>query len=485
MTEPASGLLTTDHILSVGQKLLELRPQAEVLESVLHAAASAVRAETAMILLRNEKGMPYVAAQKYEGSGQARKLEDISSSLLSAAFDKGEFVLWESAVEDPRFSGKSSIILQGIQAAVIVPLASRSETIGAIYLDSRTDRTRFDQRNREPLQTLAALSTLAIENSRRYEQARRSQSTEGNPLLVGSSPVMQELFAMIARLAASDLPVLILGESGTGKELAAREIHAQSSRKNKPFMALYCGNVAPQLFESELFGHKRGSFTGATADKPGLVEAAAGGTLFLDEIADIPSDMQPKLLRFLQEGEFRAVGDTKTLRSDVRIVAATNRDLRAEVKANRFREDLFYRLYILPLTMPPLRERPADLPFLVRHFIDKHGSKARGPAGISPEALRRLMSYHWPGNVRELENAVARALVVARGERLEPEDILLPEANGTNADDLSWKAAERRHILRVLNQCAGNKSRAAELLGISRRYLHYKLKEWGEAKDEA
>jgi Nif-specific regulatory protein len=484
MPEPSSGFLNTDQILTVGQKLLELRPQSEVLESVLEAAATAMRAETAMILLLDGKGLPYVAAQKYHGSGQARTLEDISSTLLNPAFEKGEFVLWESAVEDPRFSGKSSIILQGIQAAVIVPLTSRESTFGAIYLDSRTDRTRFDKRNREPLMTLAALSTMAIENARRYEQARRSQSAEGSSSLVGSSPVMQEMFAMIVRLAASDLPVLILGESGTGKELAAREIHARSSRHGKPFMALYCGNVAPQLFESELFGHKRGSFTGATADKPGLVEAAAGGTLFLDEIADIPTDMQPKLLRFLQEGEFRAVGDTRTLRSDVRIIAATNRDLRADVKAGKFREDLFYRLYILPVTMPPLRERPTDLPFLVRHFIDKHGSKARGPAGISPDALRRLISYSWPGNVRELENAVARALVVARGDRLEPEDILLPESDGDHSDDLTWKAAERKHILRVLNQCAGNKSRAAEMLGISRRYLHYKLKEWGEARDD-
>jgi Nif-specific regulatory protein len=280
------------------------------------------------------------------------------------------------------------------------------------------------------------------------------------------------------------LPVLILGPSGTGKELAAREIHAQSVRGAKPFMALYCGNVSPQLFESELFGHRRGSFTGATGDKAGLVEVAVGGTLFLDEVADIPSDMQAKLLRFLQEGEFRAVGDTKTRKADVRIVAATNKDLRREVKEGRFREDLFYRLYILPLEMPPLRERLSDVPFLVRHFIDKSGGKSRGPNGISPEALRKLMAYSWPGNVRELENTISRALVVARGARIEPEDILLPDDAGLDdhPEDLSWKTAERRHIMHVLSGCGSNKSKAAELLGISRRYLHYKLKEWEEHK---
>lgn len=481
-----SGILTSEQILSVGQKLFELRPISEVLESVLEACASAMRAETALVLLKDERGRFDVAAQTYSGKGEPRTLADISTSLLDEAMQKGEPVLTESAIEDPRFSGRSSIILQGIQSAVIVPLVGGEGVTGAIYLDSRSDRTRFREQNLGPLATLAAFSTLAIENARRYESAKRSAAKGSKGFLVGSAPVMQELFALIERVAASDLPVLVLGESGTGKELAAREIHAQSTRGVKPFMALYCGNVAPQLFESELFGHKKGSFTGATSDKPGLVETAAGGTLFLDEVADIPADMQTKLLRFLQEGEYRAVGDTKVRKADVRVVTATNKDLRSEVKAGRFREDLFYRLYILPVTMPPLRERLSDLPFLVRHFLDKYGGKGHGPGGISPEALRKLVGYSWPGNVRELENTIARAMVVARGERIEPEDLLLEKGSDAEdaTDDLSWKAAEKRHILRVLNSCAGNKSRAAELLGISRRYLHYQLKEWGEEKDE-
>ena len=482
----ASGILAPDQVFSVGQKLFELRPLAEVLEAVLDACATAMLAETAIIFLKDEHGKMRAAAQKYSGQGEPRGPSDISSSLLDEAVQKGEAVLAESAIEDPRFSGRSSIILQGIQSAVVVPLVGREGVTGAIYLDSRSDRTRFQEKNLSPLSTLAAFSTLAIENARRYESAKRSARAGVKSLLVGASPVMQELYALIERVAASDLPVLVLGESGTGKELAARDIHAQSVRAEKPFLALYCGNVAPQLFESELFGHKRGSFTGATADKQGLVEAAAGGTLFLDEVADIPADMQTKLLRFLQEGEYRAVGDTRTRKADVRIVAATNKDLRAYVKAGNFREDLFYRLYILPVIMPPLRDRLSDLPFLVRHFLDKYGGKGRGPSGISPEALRRLMNYSWPGNVRELENTIARALVVARGERIEPDDLLL-EATHELAEiptDWSWKAAEKRHILRVLNACGGNKSRAAQLLAISRRYLHYKLKEWGEERDE-
>lgn len=473
----SSEQLSTDQVLAVGQKLLELRPFAEVLDSVLSAAVNAVNAETGLILLRDEKGKLNVAAEKHRS--EPRGLEQISNSLLDEAFARREPVLTENAVGDPRFSGKSSIILQRIQAAVILPLVSRERIIGAIYLDSRSDRSQFNRQNLEPLATLATFSTLAIENARRYEQAKYAQSEIKSSTLVGSSPAMQELFALIERVAASDLAVIVTGESGTGKELVAREIHQQSVRREKPFMALYCGNVAPQLFESELFGHKKGSFTGATADKRGLVEEAAGGTLFLDEVADIPPDLQTKLLRFLQEGEYRAVGDTKTQKADVRIVAATNKNLQSEVVANRFRNDLFYRLYILPVDSPPLRERLSDLPFLVRHFLEKYA--ANRPLGVSPEALRRLMAYSWPGNVRELENTIARALVVARGDRIEPDDIMLTESSGENdPDDLTWKMAERKHILRIVSICGGNKSRAAEMLGLSRRYLHYKLKEWEE-----
>ncbi|MBI5058736.1 sigma-54-dependent Fis family transcriptional regulator [candidate division KSB1 bacterium] len=480
-----SGLLTSEQILAVGQKLMELRPLAEVLDAVLDMAAETMHAETALILLK-DSGKLSVAAQRHTGAGVARGLADISTSLLDEALTKHEPVFTESAIQDPRFSGKSSIILQGIQAAVIVPLSETLYVRGAIYLDSRSDRTLFSPQNIGPLSTLAALSTIAMENARRYDIARRElqllkgEKAKARGGLVGSSPSMMELYSLIERVAASDLPVLITGESGTGKELVAREIHQSSERRGKPFLALYCGNVAPQLFESELFGHKRGSFTGATQDKQGLVEAARGGTLFLDEVADIPGDLQTKLLRFLQEGEYRAVGDTKTYRADVRIVTATNKDLKREAIDGRFRSDLFYRLYILPVHAPPLRERLSDMQYLTRHFIEKY-DKAERSRSISPEALRKLMTYSWPGNVRELENTVARALVVSRGDRLEAEDILLEDAERA-ADDLSWKSAEQKHIMHVLSVCAGNKSRAAELLGISRRYLHYKLKEWGEGE---
>jgi Nif-specific regulatory protein len=485
------SILSAEQILNVGQKLLELRPVKEVLHSVLDAASEAMRAETSMILLRGKDDSLEVAAQRHSGGGEPRSMKEISRSLLDECFRELRPILTESAVEDPRFSGKQSVILQHIQAAVIIPLHGRTGLEGAIYLDSRSDRGLFRKENLEPLATLAAIAALALENARQYDSARRqidflkSEKTPKHSLLIGSSPAMRELSSMIDRIAPTEMPVIITGESGTGKELVAREIHDESGRKDKPFVALYCGNVSPELFESELFGHKRGSFTGAIIDKQGLVNAAEGGSLFLDEVADIPLSLQAKLLRFLQDSEYRIVGDTVTRTANVRIITATNKSLEREIEEGRFREDLFYRLYILPVNVPPLRDRLSDIPFLVKHFLHKHVAPGGTPTGISPDALRRLMSHTWPGNVRELENAIARAAVVATGSRIESGDIIHQQFRSTEAPsrDFSWKAAERKHIMEVLSLCDGNKSHAARELGISRRYLHYKLKEWGQVSD--
>ncbi len=477
----STGLLTPEQVLQAGQKLLELRPLAEVFETVLEAAATAMHAETAMIILNDENTLS-LAAGRYKNGG-TRGLDDVSQSLVRDVIAANTPILTESAVEDPRFSGKSSIILQHIQSAAIVPLSGRNAVEGALYLDSRSDRDLFRRENLGPLSTLAAFATLAIENARRYDRARSEiaalKSGDAKRLLIGDSQAMRELYRMVSRVAQSDLPVIITGESGTGKELVAREIHRNSERNSKPFLALYCGNVSAELFESELFGHKRGSFTGAVYDKQGLVEAAEGGTLFLDEVADIPVAIQAKLLRYLQESEYRRVGDTETRKANVRVVTATNKDLQEEIRAGRFREDLYYRLYILPITTPPLRDRLTDLPMLIHHFLRKVGNRI---SGISPDALRRLQAYAWPGNVRELENTIVRAAVIAQGDRIEADDISphIQSHSGSLGEDWSWKAAEKNHILKVLQLCGGNRSKAAKLLGISRRYLHYKLKEWDE-----
>ena len=304
---------------------------------------------------------------------------------------------------------------------------------------------------------------------------------------------MQELFKLMARAARSVSTVLITGESGTGKELVARSVHDLSERKGA-FMPVNCAAIPAELIEAELFGHTGQAFTGAKQARAGLFEAAEGGTLFLDEIGELPLLMQPKLLRVLQEGKLRRVGADQEKSINVRVVAATNRDLEAEVSAGRFREDLFWRLNVIHLHIPPLRERPFDIPLLVEHFLNR-ALKTSGslPLSVTPGALAVLTAYDWPGNARELENAIERAVALAEGASLAPEDLPERIRNSGQTAQLLTHAREKRmtlrdlekeYILETLRLTGGNKSRAAELLGCDRRTLHRKLDEY-RAEDPA
>ena len=300
--------------------------------------------------------------------------------------------------------------------------------------------------------------------------------------LVGRSPAMIELYKEIARVAPSRSTVLITGESGTGKELVARSLHKHSPRAAREFVPVNCGALAETLLEAELFGHVRGAFTGAERDRKGLWEEADGGTLFLDEIGETSPAMQVKLLRAMQEGEVRRVGASRSVRVDARVVAATNRDLEREVAAARFREDLFYRLSVVTLRVPPLRERRGDIPLLAERFLQAASSNAgRARLRFSPGALARLTSYDWPGNVRELESAVEYAALHARGAEVAPEDLPAKLQTGDpprdplanlQADLPTLDELERRYLLHVLSAVGGNRSRAAEVLGVDRRTLY-------------
>jgi two-component system, NtrC family, response regulator AtoC len=307
----------------------------------------------------------------------------------------------------------------------------------------------------------------------------------------GKSPRMLEVYKLVARVAPSTATVLVMGESGTGKELVARAIHAHSSRSDKPFVPVNCTALTESLLESELFGHARGAFTGAVAAKRGLFEMADGGTLFLDEIGDMGPKMQSQLLRTLQDGEVRPVGSTEPIQVDVRLVCATNRDLEADVRSGRFREDLYFRINVVMVRLPPLRERPGDIPILVNHFLAKiAGREARRQASISREALEVLCAYSWPGNVRELENAIEGAVAVAKGNVVLPSDLpgevhgaLTPMPAGIIEDRPNLAELERRYIALVLAECGGNKKRAAEKLGIDRRTLYRALERSGDATE--
>jgi two-component system NtrC family response regulator len=311
--------------------------------------------------------------------------------------------------------------------------------------------------------------------------------------IIGSSPVLLEALDVAARLASSDATVLIYGETGTGKELVAKAIHQTSNRRDGPFMTINCGAIPRELLESELFGHVKGSFTGAVTHKKGKVEMLDGGTLLLDEIGEMPLDLQVRILRLIQEREIEKIGATAPTKVDVRIVAATHRDLAAMVKQGTFREDLYYRLLVVPIKLPPLRERSGDIEELVQHFFRKSRAKHNRPdMTMRQEVLQYCSEYSWPGNVRELENAVERMVLLAKGEELTAAD--LPDSIRPQAGDsvppmqlpehgVSLEAFEKQMILQALKKCGGNQTQAARYLSMSRRTLAYRLEKYGVHSD--
>jgi len=332
-------------------------------------------------------------------------------------------------------------------------------------------------------ETLRIVVERALERrrlARDVERLRAGQRPrEGEAEVVAADASTRALLDRLRRVAASDATVLLLGESGTGKEVFARELHRLRFGHGAPFVAVNCAAIPETLLESELFGHEKGAFTGATERRVGLLEAASDGTLFLDEVGEMPLSLQPKLLRVLETREFARVGGSRTIRTDARFVAATHRDLAEAVREGAFREDLYYRLEVLPLRIPPLRERPRDVEALAEHFLERQRRRTRRPdLQLSPEARDLLTRYDWPGNVRELRNAIERACVLAEGPRILPEDLGLPLRLAGSEEGLLTRQ-ERETVLRVLREVGGNRKAAAARLGISLRTLQYRLKEYG------
>ncbi len=381
--------------------------------------------------------------------------------------------------------------LENTPVIVITALGGSAAAIEAMKLGAfdyitkpfDLDEVLFTVRRALTQQTLVA-QVQALSES----QAERGQeSADGE--LIGRAPAMLEVFKVIGRVAATQEPVLILGESGTGKELAANAIHANSGRAGRPFIKINCAALSPMLLESEMFGHERGAFTGAVARRIGRFEQAHGGTLFLDEIGDLNLDLQAKLLRVLQSGQFERVGG-ETVQTDVRVISATNRDLSGLVAAQRFREDLFYRLNVVAIRMPPLRERREDILLLAEHVLRRLARKYQWPQlALSAEAQRELLAYSWPGNVRELQNVLARAAILTRGRAILPDDLKsvglagMTTSTRAPATPLSLKEilaeTERRVIAQALDESNWNRTRAARLLGISRRQLFDKIRQYG------
>lgn len=478
VASPVSEGITTIH----RQDIVRLR------DTLLDWALDMMSADRAALIHLDESSLKVVASRNLSDES-ARDLTNLSTSVVRQVLESGTPLLTHDAQADPRFGQAASVILHQITSIICVPMFHEQTVIGVIYLDSRRNRSRFTDDNIDFISTFAKVAALASDYAKGYDEANQQlqalrQMNWARDKIIGKSPKMLEVFNLMRRVMNSDISVLLEGESGTGKELVAQALHYDGPRRERPFVTQFCGNLAESLLESELFGHKKGSFTGAISDKKGLFEIADGGTFFLDEIADISPTIQTKLLRVLQDGEIRRVGDTDSRKVNVRIISATNKSLKGEVEAGNFREDLYYRLNVISIHLPALRERQGDIPLLVHSFLKELATKTKSPQKrVSPHAMQALVNYQWPGNVRELQNTIERAHLLSDGETIDIDDLFIPEAERLALKTKTLKDYERDVVLRVLKECGGNKTMTAETLDVSLRWLHYKLNEWKQPAD--
>ncbi|HXY23196.1 MAG TPA: sigma-54 dependent transcriptional regulator [Candidatus Acidoferrum sp.] len=416
--------------------------------------------------------------------------ESAEAALARLESDAPDLILTDLKL--PAMSGvellkQTKIILPRAEVAIMTGHGSIESAVDAMKLGAYDyiEKPFRVEKMRLLLQRMAEKVHLVTENEFLRERVTTEQNLDG---IIGTSANIQDVLRMISRLKDTRTPVLIAGESGTGKELVARAIHFRGSMAQTPFIAVDCGSLVPTLMESELFGYEKGAFTGATKSKAGLFQAANGGTIFLDEIGELPQEMQAKLLRVLQEKEVRPVGSNEKVNVDVRVIAATNRDLEAAYRAGTFRKDLYFRLNVVTVHLPALRDRRSDIPVLVHHFLERYAKGAQ--IQVTPQAMKSLLQYDWPGNVRELENCVARAVTLGDQVTIDVKDLPpairseQPESGQASAQDsasLSTTALaemERMTILRVFEQARGDKALAGKMLGISRATLYRKLKRY-------
>jgi DNA-binding NtrC family response regulator len=414
--------------------------------------------------------------------------ENASDALTRLAEQK-----WDVALVDIKMRGTDGIELQRrmheVDPTLITIIMTGYASVDTAVQAMKNGAYDYLTKPLDPDEVAHKVKKAITERSTQRENERLKEMSEvaHPPDLIGQSAAMQKVFAAIETVAPTDATVLITGESGTGKELVARAIHAASPRRFHPLVVIHCGALTETLLESELFGHEKGAFTGAQYRKKGKFEIAEGGTVFLDEVGDISLKTQTDLLRVLQEREIVRVGSNQPIKVDFRIVAATNRNFEQIIEEGRFRPDLFYRLNVFPIDLPPMRERKDDIPLLVDHFMRKFAREMnKRITRVAPEAMYQLQAYTWPGNVRELENAVERAMVVAREPELREQDFILKSKEGGVAasDGRTLDEVEKVHILRVLEECGGNQTRAAEVLDIDRVTLHNKLKKYGWSRSE-
>jgi Nif-specific regulatory protein len=475
--------LTT--MLEIGASIQLVRGAEEIAQQLLEGIFETVPAQQGGVLLFDgESQEPCFASYRDRETGATTGVRTYRAIVDRARRDVIG-ILATDVLPDRSTAAAGDRAEPQPRSVLAAPIVTSARTLGVLYFDSCISGLPFHKDHLELARSVGAILGLALENARRLEwleteNVRLQEAMGIEHEMVGGSPRMREVYQFVSKVAPTDSTVLIRGESGTGKELVARAIHRNSPRADMPFLAINAAALTETLLESELFGHEKGAFTGAFAQKRGKLELADRGTVFLDEVGEMPPACQARLLRVIQEREFERVGGTRPIRSDIRLIAATNRDLEAAIERGAFRKDLYYRLNVVSLTMPPLRDRREDIPLLASYFVAKHGKRARRRVtGIAREALACLQAYDWPGNVRDLENAIERAVVLGSTDLIVAEDLpetvleSVPQAAGSiGGYHETIRSEKMRIILAALDQAEGSFTEAARRLGIHPNYLH-------------
>ncbi len=445
-------------------------------KKLLESVFEIIPAGRGSIILFEKHATDILSVDTYDRNMQ--KLDTpVSRTVVGLVARERSSLLSNDILDDVTLQASESMASLKVKSVIAVPLAWMDHVLGVLYMDTLNPNGSFDQNHLQIATAFAAYASVAMEDLGNIETLLEDQQSLIEDLriehsMIGESSALKEVLGVIRKAARSDSTVLICGESGTGKELAARALHLNSPRSGKPFVAISCANLSESLLESELFGHEKGAFTGAYQQKKGKLEMAEGGTVFLDEIAELVPALQSRILRVLQEREFERIGGTRSIKVDIRLIAATNKNLEDAIRDGRFREDLYYRLNVVEIDMPPLRERREDIPLLVSYFALKYGKKCAGRIiGISPEVRRCLTNYDWPGNVRQLQNVIERAIVLGAENLIRMED--LPEEvaesssspPATKYQDL-LKQTKKKLILEALDKAKGDYTEAAQILGI-------------------
>lgn len=467
-----------------------------LLKTIVESAARLVGAEAASLALFDAptNTLRFEIALGPRGPELQGKSIPASEGIVGWVFQNKRSIIVNDAIHDPRFSPTvSKEISYSTTSILAVPMKVKDKTEGVIELINKTSHGLFVDDDLEWAELFAVQAGIAFDNARQYEQTEHElaylhhkvQEEQGWHPLIFSSKVMQDRLDLVKRVAPSDASILILGESGVGKELIAEQLHLNSRRSQKPFIRVNCAALPESLLESELFGHVKGAFTDAIRDREGRFEAADGGTIFLDEITELPLKLQAKLLRVIQQKSFERIGSNETIRVDVRIIAATNRDIEKLVQNQEFRSDLYYRLNVLPIQIPPLRERREDIPTLAEYFLTKYARETnRRGLRFSDSAMELMLSYSWPGNIRELENAVERAVLISKGTTISADDLMIGKQPASGNERFQGKELKEAIILfksnyirSALEQNRWNQTETARYLKIQRTYLSRLIKE--------